>query len=280
MFKIIQLKTIKNRSMKHFVAIALLTIISSAFAQTDAEKAAETVDKNKIEGHIYFIADDLLKGRGTGTPENKIAASYLANTLRSYGVKPDPATNSYYQTFNLTQTAPLSLMKVGLNGENQPHIIAVAAKATKLSGDALYLGYGGEADYKEKNVKGKLVVVRGGTAESSDARAVFAAHKDKQALAIKNGAIGLLEMTLLEEDWWSRISHFMGESVQIPDAKDADDSTTNFIHLWVNTTAEKLDKLEKSKVSYEIETDGKKEEILVIQNVVGVVEGTDPELKE
>ncbi|WP_036194684.1 M28 family peptidase [Maribacter antarcticus] len=266
--------------MKHYLTLILLAIISTSFAQTDAEKAAETVNKNKIEGHIYFIADDLLKGRGTGTAENKIAASYLANALRSYGVKPNPETNSYYQTFNLLQTAPPSLLQVAMNGDNYPHIVAVKAKATALSGDAMYLGYGGEADYKGKDVKGKLIVVRGGTLASSEARAVYGAHKDKQALAIKNGAIGLVELTLLEEALWSRMSHFMGESVQIPDANEAENSENEFIHLWVNTTLEKLEALDKASLSYTIETDGKKEETLVTQNVVGVLEGTDPELKK
>lgn len=265
---------------KHYVTLALLAIISTGFAQTDAEKAAETVDKNKIEGHIYFIADDLLKGRGTGTDENKIAASYLANALRSYGVKPIPETNSYYQTFNLLQTAPPSMLKVAMDGADYPHIVAVKAKTMTLSGDAVYLGYGEEADYKGKDVKGKLIVVKGGTPEASDARSVYGAHKEKQDLALKNGAIGLIEMTLLEEDWWSRISHFMGESVQIPDANEAENSDSKFIHLWVNTTTEKLAALEKASITYTIETDGKKEETLVTQNVVGVLEGTDPELKK
>lgn len=266
-------------TMKHYVTLALLVMISSTFAQTDAEKTAETVNKNKIEGHIYFIADDLLKGRDTGTAENKIAASYLANALRSYGVKPNPETNSYYQTFNLLQTAPPSLLQVAMNGDNYPHIVAVKTKATTLSGNAMYLGYGSEADYKGKDVKGKLIVVRGGTLASSEARAVYGAHKDKQALAIKNGAIGLVEMTLLEEALWSRMSHFMGESVQIPDVHEAENSENEFIHLWVNTTSEKLDALDIASLSYTIETDGKKEETLVTQNVVGVLEGTDPELK-
>ncbi|TLP80258.1 M28 family peptidase [Maribacter sp. ACAM166] len=266
--------------MKKYVLYITVSFASILSAQTDAEKAAETVDKNNIEGHIYFLADDLLKGRGTGTPENKIAASYLANTLRSYGVKPDPVTSSYYQTFNLIKSAPPSLLKVIINGENYPHIVAVKAKSTMLSADAIYLDYGSEEDYEGKDVKGKLIVVRGGTPESSEAKAVYGAYKDKQALAIKNGAIGLLEMTLLEEDWWSRISHYMEEGVQIPDANDTKNSTTNFIHLWVNTTSELLNTLNNSKVSCKIETDGRKEETLVTQNVVGVMEGTDPKLKD
>ena len=125
--------------MKKYLTLALCTFISLLSAQTDAEKAAETVDKNNIEGHIYFLADDLLKGRDTGSPENKIAASYLANTLRSYGVKPNPATGSYYQKFKLLQSAPPSILKVELSGENYPHTVAVQAKSATLSGAAVYL---------------------------------------------------------------------------------------------------------------------------------------------
>ncbi|MDC6406133.1 MULTISPECIES: M28 family peptidase [Maribacter] len=266
--------------MKNFLSAAAFALSGLLFAQGDAEIVEQTVDKNEIEGHIYFLADDVLKGRATGSPELKIAASYLANTLRGYGVKPHPATNSYFQTFNLLQTAPPDEIKVSLNGEVFPHSIAVEAKPTTLSGDALYVGYGTEDDYKGKDVQGKLVLAKAGTSESADARAIYRAHQEKQDLAIKNGAIGLLEMTLLEEDWWSRMSHFMGESVKIPDAMADQNQKNGFIHLWVNTTSEKLEALIKSNPSYSIETDGKKEKTLVTQNVIGVLEGTDPKLKD
>lgn len=265
--------------MKHYLTLGILAIMSTISAQTDAEKAAETVDRNNIEGHIYFLADDLLKGRDTGSHENKIAASYLANSLRSYGVKPNPATGSYYQKFNLTQFSAPSILKVALNDEHYPHAVVVKAKSVALSGDGMYLGYGFEADYKGKDVKGKLLIVRAGTPDSSEPGAVYRAHKNKQELAKKNGAIGLLEMTLLDEEWWSRIKHYMGESVQIPDTQGAEGSTDNFVHLWVNTTLEKLNSLGDIDLSYQIETDGKKEKVISTQNVVGVLEGTDPKLK-
>ena len=67
------------------------------------EKVTETISKSDIEGHIYFLADDVLKGRATGSPELKIAASYLANSFRRYGVKPNPKTGNYYQEVNLKQ---------------------------------------------------------------------------------------------------------------------------------------------------------------------------------
>ncbi len=265
--------------MKKHLTLALCMFISIVTAQTDPEKTAETVDKNNIEGHIYFLADDLLKGRDTGTPENKIAASYLANTLRSYGVKPNPTTNSYYQKFELIQTFAPSFLKVALNDKDYSHAIAVKANSATLSGDAVYLGYGFEKDYKGKDVKGKLIIVKGGTSDSSEPREVYSAHKNKQSLAKKNGAAGLVEMTLFDEEWWSRIKYMMGEGVQIPDSNDTGTETENFVHLWVNTTSEELNTLPDSDLTYSIATDGKKEETISTQNVVGVLEGSDPELK-
>ena len=92
--------------MKYQVLALFTLMFLSSKAQktqemTDKEKTEATVTKSDIEGHIYFLADDLLKGRATGTPENKIAASYLANTLRGYGVKPNPKTGDYYQKMTL-----------------------------------------------------------------------------------------------------------------------------------------------------------------------------------
>ena len=91
--------------MKHsFLSITALLFAFLTFGQSDKELTEATVNKATIEGHIYFLADDLLKGRETGTPENKIAASYLANTLRSYGVKPNPKTGNYFQAVKLKKS--------------------------------------------------------------------------------------------------------------------------------------------------------------------------------
>ncbi|NAS32657.1 M28 family peptidase [Flavobacteriaceae bacterium R38] len=88
--------------MRQITSLVILLLATIALqAQTDKEKVLATVNVNTIKGHIYFLADDALKGRETGTPENKIAAAYLANTLRSYGVKPNPKTGDYYQEATL-----------------------------------------------------------------------------------------------------------------------------------------------------------------------------------
>ena len=92
--------------MKKLVLLLTLASVFTLTGQTEIEKVTETVSKSDIEGHIYFLADDLLKGRETGTPELKIAASYLANAFRGYGVKPNPKTGTYYQEVNFKRVSP------------------------------------------------------------------------------------------------------------------------------------------------------------------------------
>ena len=45
-----------------FLVFGLLSTLA-IFGQSDKDKTQETVTKSKIEGHIYFLADDLLQGR-------------------------------------------------------------------------------------------------------------------------------------------------------------------------------------------------------------------------
>ena len=100
--------------------LALLLTLGCAFtltAQTEIEKVTENISKSEIEGHIYFLADDVLKGRATGSPELKIAASYLANSFRRYGVQPNPKTGTYYQEVKLKRVSPPKNASIEINNQ-------------------------------------------------------------------------------------------------------------------------------------------------------------------
>ena len=116
---------------RFFIVFSILCSLGGLLAQTDFDKAKETVDKAEIEGHIYFLSDDLLKGRETGTPGNKIAAAYLANEFRSYGVKPNPKSNDYYQTFELTKRNPPKEISVNLNSKELEYAFAISSGAAE-----------------------------------------------------------------------------------------------------------------------------------------------------
>lgn len=261
--------------MKQLTLLLTLCLTFTISAQSDAEKAEETVKKTNIEGHIYFLADDLLKGRNTGTPENKIAASYLANTLRSYGVKPNPASGDYYQKFDLFQFALQEEIKLSLNGVNLSEVVAFDIDATNTQEDALYLNYGMEADYKNKDVKGRIVIVKAGTPSSTDIRSAFGARAPKRDLAIKNGAKGLIEIGSFDPNQWPRLKHSVEERVSF--SKGEKEPLP--MYLWVQASPEQLMMFNEESVKIQIESNGIQRKTIKTQNVVGVLEGTDPDLK-
>jgi len=268
--------------MKSIFALLFAFAITATFAQTEKEKVENTVTKSKIEGHIYFLADDLLKGRETGTPENKIAAAYLANTLKSYGVQPNPKSGDYYQKVPMTRNTPPKDISLTVNGIAVTNKVAVNAAAIAYDGQALYVNYGMESDYSGKDVQGKVVVMKAGSEDAKDARAAFGLLKTKRDLAEKAGAVAIIELLNSEDQMWGFISHnFDAPNLRLGKEETKAGGNTGISHLWVQDKNHTMatDIASKRGLFTKLSMSGSKKEQVRSQNVIGVVEGTDPKLK-
>lgn len=62
------------------------------------DKGYATINSRSAEGHIEFLASDLLEGREAGYPSGQIAAQYLESYLKTLGIEPWNG-NSYRQPF-------------------------------------------------------------------------------------------------------------------------------------------------------------------------------------
>src|ERR1700694_4265529 len=100
---------------KRLAALSLLCfLVIGAFAQQAAEPAKATTDASPkphaaalrsapkvctdcIRAHMEFLAPDPLRGRGSATPDELIAATYVASELRQYGIKPAGDNDGYIQ---------------------------------------------------------------------------------------------------------------------------------------------------------------------------------------
>ncbi len=256
--------------------------LASAFAQSEREKVISTVDSNMVKGHIYFLADDALKGRETGTPENKIAASYLANTLRGYGVKPNPVTGDYYQEVRLSKVKPPKRVTLALDGKEVKKKVIMQGGKISYTGDVVYLGYGMEEDYKGKNVTKKIVVVKGGTPEKQDARGAYGARTMKLELAKKAGALGVIELIKTNVATWGYIDYnFNSERLEVAKNKESYIKEKEQVgHIWVKDEYGSIAKsMESGKHSVKLTMTPSDRNDLDSYNVIGVVEGTDPVLK-
>ncbi len=52
---------------------------------------------NQIHGEMEFLASDALQGRGSGTHDELIAATYLASELREIGIEPAGDSGTFIQ---------------------------------------------------------------------------------------------------------------------------------------------------------------------------------------
>ena len=261
------------------ILILFLLVGNIAWTQSDQEKVAETVNGNTIKGHIYFLADDFLKGRETGTPENKIAASYLANTLRSYGVLPNPLSGNYYQEVALERSFPANKSIVDIEGLEIDKTAGLRVSNMSYEGDFVYAGYGLEDDYQGLEVKGKIVMIKAGNASGGDAQRAFNLLKEKRNLALEKGALAVIEFIQAQDQLWGYIDHqFNAPGIALE--KEAENA--GYTYIWVQDADGSL----MSKVSSKPVHKGKlalevpEKEAFVSYNVIGMVPGTDPELKD
>ncbi|OFY47858.1 MAG: hypothetical protein A2W85_13755 [Bacteroidetes bacterium GWF2_41_31] len=71
--------------------------------------------KQEAMAHIRFLASDELKGRKPGTPEMKIAARYLVEQFRSFGLQSFSTTNEYFQAVPVELLTSTSKKTVSCN---------------------------------------------------------------------------------------------------------------------------------------------------------------------
>lgn len=267
--------------MKPFLFLLLCSITFISFSQSEKEKVENTVSQEQLKAHIYFLSDDLLKGRETGTPENKIAASYLANTLRSYGVQPNPKTGDYYQKVQLEKVSPPTLKKLFLNGNTLSNMVIMDAQPINYNEEALFVGYGMEADYEGKNVKGKVVLLKAGNEASKDTQGAFRLFEQKKEIALANGAVGVVEFVEAGDQIWGFLDHNFNAPKLTVIEENPEVEGSKIPYVWVQDIKGALvTAIEtNAKNSITLQLGSMEKEAVVSNNVIGVIEGTDPKLK-
>ncbi len=60
-------------------------------------KFANTINSKDVKEHIYTLASDEFEGRQTGEKGQKLAAEYLVNQYKNFGIKGINGTNNYFQ---------------------------------------------------------------------------------------------------------------------------------------------------------------------------------------
>ncbi|MFH1176616.1 MAG: M28 family peptidase [Acidobacteriota bacterium] len=140
-----------------------------------AREAAAAIDQATLRGHVRFLSDDLLEGRGPASRGDELARAYLASQLEILGLQPGVA-GAWQQPFEivgLTTHAPQRWVFRGPGGEASlrflDDFIAVtgqqAASASLAGAELVFVGYGIQApefgwdDFKGVDLSGKVLVM-------------------------------------------------------------------------------------------------------------------------
>ena len=79
-------------------AVAAMTL-SACAQKPETTDSGFNPDTQRIKSHLFFLADDLLEGRDTGSKGHEMAALYIATEFAKYGLKP-AGTDGYVQRRN------------------------------------------------------------------------------------------------------------------------------------------------------------------------------------
>lgn len=223
------------------IAAALLGTTACATGGSDVASSA-TVDQSvaeramfspeRIRADVTFLADDLLRGRDTGSEGYRIAANYVAAEFARLGLTPAGNQGSYFQEVPF-QTAQVledgGSMSVTVGGETHNLTMgddffmsgSVKNPAGEVTADLVFVGYGvhapeiGHDDLEGLNLEGKIAVAISGapTSFNTEIRAHHGATGTKGKVLRQRGAVGLITFSTLESEKrrpFSRLKNFIG----------------------------------------------------------------------
>jgi Zn-dependent M28 family amino/carboxypeptidase len=262
--------------------------------------------------HITLLADDSMRGRETGSREHRLAAEYIAATFRQAGLTP-AGTKEFFQPvpFRVRQIdeAHSSVTLVRAGGVERLRLgpdVALNLRGStdgKHAGSMVFLGYGlqlpGHEDLNGLELRGRIVVLLSGGVPRGMSGPALATARNAAAMNFRRmGVAGIVQVANPQGDVpWDR--GVLGRLNPQMTVVDDTASQAPFVVVSVNpASAEKffagsshhyadLQALADSGAPLpRIDLPGSVEaEVSVMtrevtsDNVIGLLPGTDPELK-
>src|SRR5688572_9717640 len=119
------------------LVVLVLACGCAARSSPTSRQVAGAVSESSVRSHMEFLAADALNGRGSGTRDEWIAATYVASQLRRWGLEPLGDDGGYVQTIEVERlelVAPPVLSVGRLRLLHGKEITVAAMSAAKVTG--------------------------------------------------------------------------------------------------------------------------------------------------
>jgi aminopeptidase YwaD len=288
----------------YFVTGVILSISNWQVLYSQSINRPE-ITADDIKAHIHYLASDLLGGRYTGSSGSYKAANYIRGQFRDAGLK--LLGDDGFQEFEIIDS-----LKEGENNSftyNGRHAIlgidfapVYGSKSATINSTVVFAGYGFDirqdglvwCDYDGIDVKGKWVMVFRGLPESQQQEnpfSPFAKSDDKILLAMSKGAAGIIFIDNKESDFNEDdpIAPYFAQELMFdfPAIRIKRALADNILKVdgWEVDRLESLLLVEMKPYSMELSTPVAVtteviQKNIKARNIVGLLEGSDPVLKD
>ncbi len=300
--------------LRHAIACVFFLSATTSLCQA-GDPPAFSIDR--IKADVKYLSSDPLQGRGVGTRGEDLAVDYIATAFEKAGLKPAGERGTFYQSVPLmaVQTGPKASLTIrkgdtltSLRLEDEFVGVSRTQVTEDFDAEAIFCGHGitasefGWDDYKDVDVKGKVVVVFTNEPPSGDpkffggkALTYYGRWSYKYEEATRRGAKAVLIIHTTETAGYPYSVVKKLQNVQLQRAADAPAlafagwlSASAGGKLLANvglTVDEALKKADTRgfkaiplgvHIQGHIPTTAKK---IVTRNVIAIAEGSDPVLK-
>jgi hypothetical protein len=192
-------------------------IYSQDLNDTKLLKQFHEIQSEELMTWMQKLCSQEFKGRLTGTPEFIKSAEWVAGKLKEWGIKPAGDNGDYFQWFNFpyTEINDIGTLSLDLVQTDRSIITksysypddyypGMNSGSGEITAEVVFVGYGVTApelnydDYKNINVKGKIVLMNRDVpyTNASDPEykkwVGYCYHQYKLENAVKHGAAGML----------------------------------------------------------------------------------------
>lgn len=281
----------KIRNLSIVLAAVLLTTAGVVAQQKSHEPSVDRLKKD-----VSYLASDQLDGRRTGTDGANEAAKYIASEFSKIGLKPGEAR--YLQSFPYVAGVELGknnrLLSLNVGKDWMP--LGFSANQSMEGVQAILVGYGITAselnhnDYASPKVSGRIAIALSGTPDGDNPHGQFARYEEVRwkSIAARNAGAKALVVIAREnnfnEDRLSRLrhDHTAGDAgfPVIAISRQAAEALLNKPVTEIEQAAKSKSELAYAEVGSPISlsVDIIRKEVPAY-NVIGVLEGSDPVLK-
>lgn len=289
-------------------------------AQTPSNQGhefANSITAEELKGYLTVLASDEYEGRETGQEGQRKAAKFIAEKFASYGIPPKGENGTYFQEISF-YNQKWSTLTLEVNGQRYKNMYDFYAypggnkdRGMIESKKVFFLGYGIDdpkySDYKGKNYTGKTILIYSGEPMISEGKSRLSANGDPTAwstdiskkleAAKKHGVATVL---IIDPNVKKNIADNRVELVGGRTIMGKPDSEQIVNHLFISPAiakaiiGKKMSKVVAARES--INKNGKAKRVklktklglrqskddqqLVGSNVIGFIEGSDPEVKD